>query len=62
MMQALSGMLPNKERLMENKDTILKDIEEFYKQYYEDFEGRNNNKSDIERRIELLKTFFEKYI
>ena len=62
MMQALSGMLPNKERLMKNKDTILKDIEEFYKQYYEDFEGRNNNKSDIERRIELLKTFFEKYI
>lgn len=62
MMQVLSSLVDYSDQLIEQKERIKTDIMDFYKSNYEDFEGRNNNKADIEKRISLIKEFFERYI
>ena len=62
MMQVLSSMLENKDVLIQKKDQIEKDLINFYKIHYSDFEGRNNNKADIERRISLIRSFLTGYL
>lgn len=62
MMQVLSNLLPYKEILVNKKVDIQVEIKNFYKEKYELFEGRKNNKVDIEKRIFELKKFFERYL
>lgn len=62
MMQVLSNLLPYKEILVNNKEDIQEEIKDFYKEKYELFEGRKNNKVDIEKRINELTNFFERYL
>lgn len=62
MMQVLSAFLNQKDNLVEKKDEIRADIEEFYKEQYEVFGGRNTGKNNVVRRIELLYDFFSKYV
>ncbi len=58
----LNEMYPYKEELINKKDTIREQIKELYEQHESDFEGRNNNKNDIQKRRELFKEFFSKYL
>ena len=62
MMQVLCELLLHKETLLENRYAIRNDICNFYKENYSSFEGRNNNKADIERRIKQFRDFFGKYV
>lgn len=62
MMQVLSELLEYSEILIRKKREINKEIIKFYKKNYEIFEGRNSNKSDIEKRIEKMKKFFLKFL
>ena len=62
MMQSLSKLIKKKKILLSHKTDVRKEIKEFYKAHYDVFEGRNNNKSDIEQRIVLLDEFFAKFV
>ncbi|KAB2357037.1 DUF262 domain-containing protein [Bacillus toyonensis] len=50
-----------KERLIFAKEEISNKIEELFKTHGDDFNGRNNNKSDVLRRTELFNTIWEGY-
>ncbi|PEL95115.1 hypothetical protein CN604_27395 [Bacillus wiedmannii] len=62
MMYVMSTYLDCKDELIEQKDRIRTDIEEFYKDHYDEFGGRNTGKNDVIGRIELLNEFFSKYL
>ena len=62
MMQVLSELLEYSEILIRKKREINEEIINFYKKNYEIFEGRNSNKSDIEKRIEKMKKFFLEFL
>lgn len=63
MMQVLSRQIQesNTAQLVEKKEYIRESIKDFYKDNYEMFEGRNNNKLDIEKRIAALTKFFDSF-
>lgn len=61
-MYVLSGMLEFKEDLITQKDSIKAKIEDFYKENYSSFSGRNTGKNDVSNRIELMKQFFQQFI
>lgn len=62
MMQVLSNLLHYKEILVRKKKDIQEEIKDFYKEKYNVFEGRKNNKVDIEKRIVELQKFFERFL
>lgn len=51
--------LEKKEKILEKKAQITNRLEEFYKEYYDEFEGRNTNQGIISKREELLRELFQ---
>lgn len=51
-----------KEKLIEKKSEIKPAMEELFENNVDDFNGRNNNKSDVIRRIDLFRNMFEKIV
>lgn len=47
-----------KKKLIENKDGLKIALENMFRNSVSDFNGRNNNKSDVIRRIELFRLIF----
>lgn len=62
LMYVLNELIGFTDKLLLNKEDIRKDITVFYQENYSHFEGRNNNKIDIEERRELYRAFFQKYL
>lgn len=62
MMMSLSERIASKDVLIEKKDDIKSGLVEFYKQYYEKFEGRNTNPSALEERDIRFNEFFDGFI
>lgn len=62
MMQVLCNLDSNKTQLLKKREQIQRALPEFYQQNYDDFEGRNNNRVDIEKRIQKINTFFRGFI
>lgn len=62
LMYVLTGMLNQKELYIAKADQIRTDIAEMYEENYTIFEGRNSNRSDIEKRIIAYQNFFNKYV
>lgn len=62
LMYVLSDLLPQKEKLLSSKEVIREEIAGVYQAHYDVFEGRNSNRSDIEKRICIYTDFFRKYI
>ena len=62
LMQVLSSVLDNRDKLIACKDQIKEDLKKFYKTNYDVFEGRNNNKADIERRMYYFMDFLSDYL
>jgi len=58
----LSEMLPVRETLLSKRDVIQGDIEDFYQQNYETFEGRNVNPSALSEREARYREFLQKYL
>lgn len=58
MMQVLVDFIDRKELMISMRHEIKKSLIEFYESQYTEFEGRNNDKSNIEKRIQLFKDFF----
>ncbi|EOC1344945.1 DUF262 domain-containing protein, partial [Cronobacter dublinensis] len=52
MMYAMSGFLEHKDKLLAKRQDILNTIEQFYKDNYSTFEGRNTNPAALDRRDE----------
>lgn len=61
-MFVLSEFLDQKECLLSAVKAIREDLKPFYQKNYDVFEGRNSNRSDIEKRITLYREFFKKYL
>lgn len=51
-----------KAKLIANKNNIHQVIEHMFVNYVDDFNGRNNNKSDVLRRIEIYRSVFNSII
>lgn len=62
MMYVLSNMLPYKEILIKEKDSIFNSIEQLHKDNYQILGGRNSNRNDVIKRIQVLESFFENFI
>ncbi|MDP1666152.1 MAG: DUF262 domain-containing protein [Methylobacter sp.] len=61
LMAVLSTNLSIRKSLLEKKDEINSEIEQFYKENYEFFEGRNTNPSALEQRDEKFLTFIKRF-
>ncbi|MBD7912059.1 DUF262 domain-containing protein [Clostridium cibarium] len=61
-MYVLSELFEHKEKLLLINASIQEDLIKFYEKNYGYFEGRNNNKSNIEQRRELYRDFFTSYL
>ncbi|MGD6830627.1 DUF262 domain-containing protein [Sutcliffiella halmapala] len=61
-MRVFSEYINYSEMLIENKEDIKEKLSTFYKENYDDFEGRNTGKSHVITRTEKMKEFFENYI
>lgn len=59
LMFVLSEFLDQKECLLSVVKAIREDLKPFYQKNYDVFEGRNSNRSDIEKRITLYREFFK---
>lgn len=62
LMYILSELLPQKEPLLKRREQIQIDIETFYQENYETFEGRNVNPSALTEREERYREFLQKYL
>lgn len=62
LMYVLTEMLEKKELYIAKAEKIRTDITAMYKKNYSIFEGRNSNRSDIEKRIAAYQKFFSRYI
>ena len=61
-MQILSQLLVKKEKLIAQAATIRERIELMYQENYSIFEGRNNNKNNIEERYKVYQSFLSSYL
>lgn len=62
LMYVLSDMLGRKTIFVSQAEKIREDISQMYQENYRIFEGRNSNRSDIEKRIHAYQEFFNKYV
>ena len=62
LMFALSQNLANREALLSKKSSFQHGLEQFYKDNYEFFEGRNTNPSALEKRDDLFVNYVERFI
>ena len=62
MMQILSQLLEHKDILLRKSEIIQRDIESLYMDHYTIFEGRNNNKNNVEERYEVYRSFFTAFL
>lgn len=62
LMQVLSQLLGEKEKLIAQAATIRDKIESMYQENYPIFEGRNNNKNNIEERYKAYQDFLSSYL
>jgi len=62
LMYVFSQHLDDRSLIIEKREEFKSDIEEFYKNNYDDFGGRSTNLSDIEKRNRLLDDFVENII
>ncbi|SFF30519.1 DUF262 domain-containing protein [Sunxiuqinia elliptica] len=60
--QVASEYLPHKEKILEQALTIDSQMEEFYKNNYDSFEGRNTNASVIVVREQLFNDLFKSWL
>lgn len=64
MMKSLSKFAFNeskKRNLVNSKEKVIKSLEKLFKTHSLDFNGRNNNKSDVLRRTELFDEIWKEY-
>jgi hypothetical protein len=61
-MSVLSELIDKKDCLLAQKNIIQRNITQMYQDKYNIFEGRNSNRSDIEKRILAYREFFTTYI
>ena len=54
--------MKDRQKLLSSKEVIREEIAGVYQAHYDVFEGRNSNRSDIEKRICIYTDFFRKYI
>lgn len=62
LMRVLSELLDYKDTLLAKKGQINEEIKRMYQDNYKTFEGRNSNRGDIEKRIDVYRCFFNSYI
>lgn len=62
LMYVLSDMLMHSDELIAAKDRITKEVRELHSKRSDILGGRNTNRNDVLRRIELLKEFFSQFI
>ncbi|EKN6348067.1 hypothetical protein DVP78_23215 [Yersinia enterocolitica] len=62
MMYVLSENLEKKDILVKNKREIINSIEDFYKNNYSTFEGRNTNPASLDRRDIAFDSFFKRFV
>lgn len=62
LMFSISGVLEHKNVLMAKRNEILSSIEDFYKDNYSTFEGRNTNPAALDRRDAAFVGFFRRFI
>lgn len=62
LMLVLTEMVPVREMLLSKAEQIQSEIEGFYKDNYETFEGRNVNPSALQQREEKYRTFLKQYL
>ncbi|MED2293814.1 DUF262 domain-containing protein, partial [Bacillus thuringiensis] len=61
-MRVFSDYINHSEILIENKEEIKESLTAFYKENYDDFEGRNTGKSHVITRTEKMQKFFDNFI
>ena len=62
MMYAMSGLLEHKNKLLAKRQDILDTIEQFYRDNYSTFEGRNTNPAALDRRDEAFIQYLKGFI
>ena len=62
MMHVLSMYVDKKDELISRKEELKEQIENFYKDQYDIFGGRNTGKNDVLNRINALNDFFSGYV
>ncbi len=62
LMYAVSNLLEHKSKFIAQKRDLQEGLKNLYEQNYSVFEGRSNNKSDIEKRREIFLKFFKRFI
>ncbi|OME28899.1 hypothetical protein BSK63_23600 [Paenibacillus odorifer] len=61
-MYVMSQNLHNREFLLSRKEDINVKIQELYRKYYDEFEGRNTGRNNVIARINVINDFIDKYI
>lgn len=51
--------LPKRDTIIKNKESISNGITDFYEEHYKEFEGRNTNRNNVIKRIELFREYLE---
>jgi hypothetical protein len=57
--RVISQKISIKEKILENKELIKDNLEQFYQNYYDSFKGRNNTPSDIIFRTKLFNDYID---
>ena len=61
-MYVFTGLLSEKQKLLENKSAIESGLMGFFEKYADEFNSRNNNRNDVIRRINLFSEFFGQFL
>ena len=62
LMMSLSNHLSNSAKLISQKEMIMAELINFYKKYYDKFEGRNTNPTALEERDVRFNELFDRFI
>ncbi|MGE7185588.1 DUF262 domain-containing protein [Peribacillus sp. NPDC006672] len=58
-MYTFCEFLSKKDKIIKNKEKIFTGLTDFYEEYYKEFEGRNTNRNNVIKRIELFRKYLE---
>ena len=62
LMQVLTRNLPNKDKILNKREDIINGLEDFHKQEYDAFKGRDTNKTKVLARIKILDNYIKSFI
>ncbi|MCU4676037.1 DUF262 domain-containing protein [Catenovulum sp. 2E275] len=62
LMQVLSNLLDHSDKLIEKKDAIVAGTQKLHQDNLEIFAGRDTNKNDVIRRVNILREYFGRFI